>query len=62
MSGAERMRFAGKVFGTQKDYWVACGELLHGEEMPTDRVTEKRGEGTNKLVFWVTDNPLNDWI
>lgn len=61
MSGAERMRFCGKVFGTQKDYWVACGELLHGEEM-SDKSVEARGQGVNKLVFWVTDNPLNDWI
>lgn len=23
---------------------------------------EKRGEGVNKLVYWVTDNILEDWI
>ena len=62
MSGAERLRFCGKIFGTQKDYWIASGELLPAEEFVTDVMTEKRGEGVNKLVYWVTDNPLNDWI
>jgi hypothetical protein len=23
---------------------------------------EKRGEGVNKLVYWVTENLLEDWI
>jgi len=25
MSGAVTLRFAGKIFGTQKDYWIAMG-------------------------------------
>lgn len=62
MSGAERLRFVGKVFGTQKDYWLACGVLSAAEEILEDRTMEKRGEGVNKVVFWVTDNLLNDWI
>jgi radial spoke head protein 4/6 len=62
MSGASRLRFCGKIFGTQKDYWIAAGELLPGEEFPSDINLEKRGQGVNKLVYWVTDNPLHDWI
>jgi len=62
MSGAERLRFCGKIFGTQKDYWIASGEMLAAEEFSTDKTNEKRGEGVNKLVYWVTDNPINDWI
>lgn len=27
-----------------------------------DRNIEKRGQGVNTTVFWVTDNLLNDWI
>jgi len=27
MSGAEALRFGGKIFGTQKDYWIAIGRL-----------------------------------
>lgn len=43
MSGASRLRFCGKIFGTLKDYWVAAGELLPGEEFPNDINLEKRG-------------------
>ena len=25
MSGADQIRFAGKIFGTQSDYWIAIG-------------------------------------
>lgn len=27
MSGASRLRFMGKIYGTQKDYWLAAGTL-----------------------------------
>lgn len=27
LSGASKLRFAGKIMGSEKDYWVACGEL-----------------------------------
>jgi radial spoke head protein 4/6 len=27
LSGAQQLRFWGKVYGTQKDYWVAEGVL-----------------------------------
>lgn len=62
MSGAERIRFAGKVLGTQKDYWVVSGVLIEPEENGIAREVERRGTGINQLVFWVTDNLLNDWI
>lgn len=62
MSGADRLRFVGKIYGSQKDYWIACGVLTHAEEQVANKSMEKRGEGVNKLVFWVTDNLLNDWI
>ena len=62
MSGAEQLRFAGKIFGTKSDYWVALGKLSQAEEASKDRTMEARGEGVNETVFWVTDNLLNDWI
>lgn len=62
MSGADRMRFAGKVLGTQRDYWVVSGVLVEPAENNQDADIEKRGVGVNQLVFWVTDNLLNDWI
>lgn len=27
LSGASKLRFAGKIMGSEKDYWIACGEL-----------------------------------
>jgi len=62
MSGADRIRFAGKVLGTQRDYWVVSGVLVEPSENNQDAQIEKRGTGVNQLVFWVTDNLLNDWI
>ena len=62
MSGADRIRFAGKVLGTRKDYWLVSGVLFEPAENNQDVVIEKRGAGVNQLVFWVTDNLLNDWI
>ena len=61
MSGAEALGFVGKIFGTQKDYWIANGRIPTSEE-PAAKNQEPRGEGVNTFVFWVTDNLLNDWI
>ena len=62
MSGADSLRFAGKVFGTQKDYWIAMGKIAKAEEDARDAEIEPRGKGVNENVFWVTDNLLNDWV
>ena len=62
MSGAERMRFAGKILGSEKDYWIVSGVLVEPQENNADPNVEKRGSGANQIVFWVTDNLLNDWI
>ena len=62
MSGANNLKFFGKIFGTKKDYWVAQGALKFEEEASSNPMQEKRGEGVNGLVFWVTDNLLSDWI
>ena len=62
MSGADSLRFVGKIYGTKCDYWIASGRLNQAEEAPADDVIEKRGSGVNTLVYWVTDNLLNDWI
>ena len=62
MSGAESLRFAGKIFGSSQDYWIAIGRLSTAEEDSKDASAEPRGKGINEVVFWVTDNLLNDWI
>ena len=62
MSGAKSLRFGGKIFGQQKDYWVVMGSLPQAEEDAKDDSVEPRGKGVNEIVFWVTDSLLNDWI
>ena len=62
ISGAVEVRFFGKIFGTQKDYWIAQGVLDYEEEKNRIANMEKRGEGVNANIFWVTDNLLGDWI
>jgi hypothetical protein len=61
MSGADKVRFFAKIYGTERDYWVVSGCLAdEGEVLAAD--VEKRGRGLNQFVYWVTDNLLNDWI
>lgn len=36
MSGADRIRFAGKIMGTNKDYWIVSGVLVEPEENNID--------------------------
>ena len=47
MSGAQSLRFWGKIYGTQRDYWVAAGSLDFQEESSNDREQEPRGTGAN---------------
>lgn len=61
LSGADKLKFGGKIFGKEKDYWIVSGEL-DSTEMDVDRSCEARGRGCNKLCYWVTDNLLHDWI
>lgn len=62
MSGADRVRFVAKLYGTTKDYWVCSGFLPGDDELDLPRDQEKRGKGTNALVYWVTHDLLSDWI
>ena len=61
------MRFFGKIYGTQRDYYIAEGskegeeELEEGQERPAD-YEARGGTGVNKFVYWVTDNVLQKWI
>jgi hypothetical protein len=62
MSGGDKFRFAGKIYGTMKDYWVVSGVRSTEVESQVSRDAEPRGEGVNATVFWVTDNLLHDWV
>ena len=56
------MRFWGKLFGRQQDLWIVEGVLDSAEEDKLEKEQEPRGQGVNKLVYWVTTNLLDDWI
>jgi len=62
MSGADQVRFVGKIYGIDKDYWIVSGRLDDEVESGLDSNVESRGVGVNELVYWVTDNLLNDWV
>ncbi|CAI2368089.1 unnamed protein product [Moneuplotes crassus] len=64
-SGATKVRFWGKIYGTQKDYYIAEGvkdaeeEGEGDEEKPTD--FEPRGTGVNQFCYWVAHDALSEW-
>lgn len=62
VSGASQVRFWGKFYGVKKDFWVVEGVLNRVEEPQKDSIVEKRGDGVNRLVYWVTDDVLEDWV
>ena len=63
-SGAQSMRFWGKFYGREGDYYVAEGLLENAgrEDIPRPKGFERRGTGLNRHTYWVTDNVLDDWI
>lgn len=63
-SGAQSIRFWGKIYGREKDYYVAEGILENTgrEDITRPKGFEKRGTGLNKYTYWVTDSILEDWV
>ncbi len=56
------MRLWGKIYGINKDFYVAEGEkdaAAAGEPSPE---LEPRGTGINKYAYWVTDSVTSDWM
>jgi radial spoke head protein 4/6 len=62
-SGASKLRFWGKIHGTEKDYYIAEGVAeaqATEEEKPAD--SEPRGTGANEFAYWVCNSPdENKW-
>jgi hypothetical protein len=62
-SGATKLRFWGKINGTERDYYVAEGQaeaLATEEEKPAE--FEPRGSGVNEFAYWVCSSPdENKW-
>ena len=61
---AKSMRFWGRFYGVEKDYYVAEGTLAGSgaEDIDRPKNFEPRGTGVNTLTYWVTDSVLEDWI
>lgn len=59
MSGANNVRFCGKIYGTCFDYWVVNG--VHNVE-EVKGLPEPRGKGVNELTWWVCGNLVDDWV
>lgn len=62
-SGAKYLRFWGKIYGTERDYYIAEGEADATEENDAEPLPdfEARGTGINTLTYWVTQSPLHPW-
>lgn len=64
-SGATKLRFFGKIRGTENDYYVAEAEGggeeggEEGVELPPD--FEAAGSGVNKFSYWVSHSSLGAW-
>lgn len=64
-SGATKLRFFGKIRGTENDYYIAEAEgggEDGGEaetELPPD--FEAAGTGVNKFAYWVAHSSLGNW-
>jgi len=60
ISSCENLRFAGKIYGTNLDYWVIYGRKPSAHVQA--REVEPRGTGVNYYVYYVTDHLQHDWI
>jgi radial spoke head protein 4A len=63
-SQATSLRFFGMIRGTQKDYYIAEGEVGEGEdgdgvERPPE--FEAKGTGVNKFTYWVSHSSFGAW-
>lgn len=63
--GVAKIRFFGKIRGTENDYYIAEGEQeggegdAEGEEKPAD--FEANGTGINKFTYWVSHSSFGTW-
>ncbi|CAI2368131.1 unnamed protein product [Moneuplotes crassus] len=62
-SGSEKIRLWGKIYGTEKDYYIAEGFIPGTGEEDEDKPKglEDRGTGVNDAVYWVTNDSLSEW-
>lgn len=61
---AESIKFWGKIYGTEQDYYILYGIFKDFQESLdyNKLLYEKRGtEGINRFLFWVSNSCLEDW-
>lgn len=56
-----QLRFWGKIFGTDRDYYIAEAIADSAEEVEEEADMEKPGEGVNKYMFYATDDLCSEW-
>jgi len=60
--GIKKLRFWGKILGTNADYYVAEGQLeAAGDPDENDPDFEPSGAGANAFTFWVTTSLTGTW-
>jgi len=66
-TGANELRFFGKILGTQKDYYVVevTGETAEEEDAEIEREADFEAKGTpggvNEKTYFVAENSLSEW-
>jgi len=62
-SQANTLRFFGMIRGTQKDYYIAEGEVGEGEDDGVEKPPEfeAKGTGVNKFTYWVSHSSFGAW-
>lgn len=62
--GASSLTFFGKITGTERDYYIAEGQVEaeeEGEGQEQDADFEPKGTGVNKFTYFVSSNSLSEW-
>jgi radial spoke head protein 4A len=61
---AAEVKFWGKVYTIENDYYVAYGALKEFENIKTknDDIDKRGYEGLNKITIWVSHSPLEGWV
>lgn len=65
-AAATNLKFWGKIYGKERDYYIAegameGGEEEGGEEKGPEFEARGAGGGVNMCVYWVSDSSLSDW-
>ncbi|CAE7284343.1 pom1 [Symbiodinium natans] len=59
--GLNKLRFWGKILGTEADYYVAEAQRDGGEPDENDPDAEPPGQGANQFTYYVTNDLAGDW-